>query len=773
MDLLKTFLETNLSVQEIAEKFTSLGHEVEEVDDPAAYLKDFKVAKIDACIKHPDADRLNVCTVDIGEDEPKTIVCGAPNARAGIFVVFADIGTTIPSNQMVLKKGKIRGVESCGMLCSAKELNLSDESEGIFELPNQPKPGTSLIDVIKTDTTFDLAITPNRGDCFSVYGLARDLAAAGYGTLKPLNFVAPKSLQNLVAPKISILSQLCEYFTVQPIVEINNAVMSPEWLYRAIQSTGHDPISPLVDVTNYFCHSYGRPMHVYDAEKIVGDITIRMAEAGETMEGLNDITYTLTPEMLVVADNAGPIAIAGILGGKRTAVNANTTQVLLETALFNAVSIAQTGQQLNLTTDARQRFERGVDANIIDSCLSSATEKILNICGGQAGNPIRVGQLPPQTTTINFSLEGLKKRVGINLQQQEVDTILANLGCKKDGQHYLPPSWRHDLTIAEDLYEEVARIHGYDNIQPISLPLKPSVSQEGLDRYLRKQLKFQGFLECYTWSFISEFQVENFSLPQEQLISISNPISQDLKIMRPSLLPSLFDVAIKNMRRGILRGNFFEYAKIFNKNLPQLEANVLSALSYGENTVRNWQEKTKPVDFYTVKSQIFQLLAAMNLKPEKMQLAAEAPSYYHPGRSAVLKQGKLVIANFGELHPSIANEFPTVAFEIFIDHLKIKPQKKQPLGLSDQMPLQRDFCFIMDEKLPAADLLKAIQGVSSLISEVNVFDVYQGGNMEKGKKSIALCAFLQPQEKSLSESELQDFQQRVIAAAEKIGATLR
>lgn len=767
------YLKTSATPSEIAVHLTNLGLEVESVNDSALKLKGFVYAKVVTREKHPNADRLSLCMVDAGSGELIQVVCGAQNVKADMGVAFASVGTVIPATGEALKKGKIRDVESFGMLCSANELGLGEDSDGIMDLGLEHKPGMPLASILKTDAIYDVSITPNRGDCFSVYGIARDLAVIGAGELQPF---PNANITEFDATNVNVEIQtaLCAQFTLRKIIEVKNSSSLKE-MHDLLASAGQKSISALVDITNCMCVGFGRPMHVFDADKIKGNLIVREAVKGDKFLALNDQEYNLDAGMIVIADDAGIVSLAGIMGGKLTAADENTQNVLLESALFDPIAIATTGQKLNLISDSRMRFERGVDAAIVENCLDLATAMIMENCGGKACQKIVKINETPKHNSIKFDLSLIQKRLGINIANTEVEKILHQLGCvlEKQNNFYMvtTPSWRHDLEIPEDLVEEVARIKGYEHIEAVSLPLKDAITNNTL--HLKQHLMHRGFLETINWSFIDQDSAQKFTSNPEILLELANPISEDLSTMRPSLVASLLKVAAKNVASARHNGALFELAPIYAKPYKDLQTLMLAGLRFGTNHSKHWESSLRNVDVFDVKNDVLSIFSSLNISENSVQLYAEGPDYYHPGRKGCFKQGQKVIAYFGELHPSISGDFKAVGFEIFLENIPTFKPKKIQKTFSNLMPVKRDFAFVLDANIPAQTLVKAIEKSNPLIEAVEVFDCYQGGNVEIGKKSLAISVTLQPSNKSLTEAELLEAHNVIVANAAKVGAVLR
>lgn len=770
---LKKYLETDATVEQIAEKLVELGLEVESVDDPTASLKNFVYAKVVEREKHPNADRLSLCKVDAGGDQFIQVVCGAPNVKANMGVAFASVGTVIPITGEALKKGTIRDVESCGMLCSSRELLLGEESDGIMDLGLDHKPGTPLTDILTCDAVYDVSITPNRGDCFSVYGIARDLSAAGVGILKSLDL--PTIARQGETPTVTLATPLCFQFGLCRISGVKNAA-SPAWLQDLLISAGQKPISALVDITNYFCLGLGRPMHVFDADKVQGHLVVREAKDGEMLKALNGQEYHLKDGMVVVADDHSVEAIGGIMGGSETGVDENTTNVLLEAAIFDPVSIATTGQRLNLISDSRTRLERGVDTAVVKSFLDMATKMIVEHCGGTPATALLIGKQLKNHAAITFDHKQVEHRLGLAVELNETVNILESLGCSVEQGGLLkvtPPTWRHDLTIPEDLIEEIARLKGYSEITARSLPLKPVHNIVSREDIARKYLSNRGFLETINWSFTDKVTAKLFSELPDQLVHLANPISEDLSTMRSSVLASLLKVAKFNTSNARTNGALFEIAPVYGTNLPNKQTMCISGLRFGNTHDRHWLSTLRSVDVFDAKADVLSVLKTLNVSESSVQLSADGPSHYHPGRKGAFKQGNRVLAYFGELHPQVTDGLNAVGFEIFLDLLPLAKPKKVQANLADLMPVRRDFAFVIDTSIPAQTLIKAIEKADVLIACVDVFDCYQGPHVEEGKKSLAFSVTLQPTTKTLDEASLTQVHETIVSAVARVGAKLR
>ncbi|MGB0934861.1 MAG: phenylalanine--tRNA ligase subunit beta [Alphaproteobacteria bacterium] len=786
---IKDYLDTNASLEEVSERLSMLGLVVDEVHNPADALQGFNVVEIMEAEKHADADRLKVCKVNTGE-EVLQVVCGGPNARAGLKTVLAKPGMVIPSNGMKMKVSKIRGVESHGMLCSTVELGVSDESDGgIIEIAEDVKIGTPFSDVAGLDDpVLEIEITPNRGDCLGAFGIARDLAAAGVGTLIP-----PKvpEVQGKGASPISVKldSGDCSLFLGRYVSGVTNGP-SPAWMQQRLQAIGLRPISALVDITNYLAYAIGRPMHVFDADKLTGNVVVRYAKNGETLEALDGNTYTLDESMLVVADDTGPQAIAGVIGGMASGCTEITKNVFIESAVFDPISITMTGRKLKILTDSRYRFERGVDRAMVAPSVEMATDFILNTCGGQASEVFVVGDIDHKAITFAFDPNRVKQLTGIDLSDDKVYDVLQQLGCAPQGDKIVVPSWRHDLTQEADLVEEVLRIVGYDQLPTTRLP-RPEhpnhfESYDGQHQRqiwawnVRRSMTARGYNEAQTWSFMKDDVAQLFGGGQEAL-RLKNPISQDLSSMRPSLLPNLLEAIHRNAARGYDNVSLFEIGSQFAGIAASDEAYVAAGVRSGTHNTQTWHSKERQIDVFDAKADALEVLETCGMDPAKVQISTNVPEYYHPGQSGALTLGpKNVLGYFGTIHPAVLKamdiDFPVVVFEIFLSALPIPRKKaKGPIELSSYQPLERDFAFILDEAVPANDIVQAIRKTDrELITAVNIFDVYQGKGVPEGKKSIACSIRLEPKQATLTDTDIKAISDKVITGVEKAtGGVLR
>lgn len=783
LSLLKRFLITDASLDEIAAKATAIGLEVDAIEDKSAELKQFVVAEILHAEKHPQADKLQVCKVRAAQGELQ-IVCGAPNARAGIKVALANIGTIIPTNQMEIKKAAVRGVESQGMMCSARELGLGEDHAGIIELPLDATIGDSIVDVMGLgDPVLDLNITANRGDCMGVYGIARDLAAAGLGKLKPLCVPEIKTSDSPTHPIKIEDTEGCSAFSGRVIRGVKNGA-SPEWMQSTLTAAGMRPISALVDITNYFTLAFGRPLHVYDLNKLRGDIVVRSAKDGEELLALNDKTYRLSPRDCAIADDSGAIGIGGIMGGKSTAVDETTTDILLECALFAPERIAKTGRALQIDSDARSRFERGVDAGFLEIADTRATDLIIELCGGTASERVLVGTIPQRTIEIPYSAASVNALIGLEVAEKRQREILAALGFADKGSSMIAPTWRHDCSQLADLAEEVLRIVGYDEIPLSPLPKPAHISRPALDStqarssLVRRALAGRGMHETYSWGFCSEAQAAAFG-GQAEALHLLNPISAELSVMRPNILPHLLDALKANAARGLSDAALFEVGATFVDVTPTGQRTQAVGVRAGLRHGTHWAGSPN-ADVFDVKADVFATLEATGFDTNKSQISRNVPAWYHPGRSGALQLGpKNTLAVFGELHPAtlkaLGIDFPVLAFEVHLDNLPTaKSSKRKALSTSDFQSVTRDFAFVMDEKVAGAELIRAVQSAEkALLRDVTIFDVYQGKGVADGKKSIALSVSLQADDRTLTEAEIEAVSKAILTSAMKIGAILR
>ncbi|PHR21855.1 MAG: phenylalanine--tRNA ligase subunit beta [Sphingopyxis sp.] len=808
---LKAHLETDAGANEIAEKLTSIGLEIEGMENPADALKPFRVAKVLEAGPHPNADKLQLLKVDDGGAEPWQVVCGAPNARAGMIGVFGPPGTYIPGSDFTLKPAKIRDVESFGMMCSYRELELGDDHDGIIELPEDAaaKVGTSYADYAELDDpVFDVAITPNRQDCMGVRGIARDLAAAGMGKLKPLD-VANISRSGGGPDVRTEDPEGCPAFYACTVKGVSNG-KSPDWMQARLKSAGQKPINTLVDITNYVMLDHGRPLHVYDVAKLNGGLVARKAKPGETVLALNDNEYTLDDSMTVIADDNGAHDIGGIMGGANTGSDEATTEVLIECAYFTPENIARTGQKLMLTSDARQRFERGVDPAFLDDGLELATALVLELCGGKASEVTRASTPPTEQRSLSYDPAQCLALGGIDVAAERQQAILESLGfeilfpreggdpssggAKTDEREMDPglrrgtwtvtiPTWRRDVAVWQDIVEEIVRIEGLDNIPSTPLPRKPGVAkptaspEQLAERKARRAAAARGLNEVVNWSFISEKEAAPFGGGSWTL---ANPISEDLKVMRPSMLPGLIAAAKRNSARGAASIRLFEVGRRY---LESSEHPTIGLVLTGEKSTRSWQGgAASKFDAYDAKAEVLAILEAAGAPVDKLMDFGEAGDAYHPGQSGTLRLGpKKILAAYGALHPSVTKALglkgAAVGAEIFLDAIPLKKKVGHMRDAFAPPALQavtRDFAFVVDADLPAGDLVRSVKGADKkLITEARIFDLFEGPSVGEGKKSLAVEITLQPVEATLTEEDLKALSDKVVASAAKLGAELR
>jgi phenylalanyl-tRNA synthetase beta chain len=805
---LKACLDTEANAETIAAKLNAIGLEVEGVEDPAAKLAGFRIARVLTAARHPDADKLQVLTVDAGDGAPLQVVCGAPNARAGLVGVLGLPGAVVPANGMALKKAAVRGVESNGMMCSSRELELGDDHAGIIELADDAPIGMAFAEYHGADPIFDVAITPNRPDCMGVYGIARDLAAAGLGTLKPVA-VQPEAGSFACPQEIRIEdAEACPAFHGRVIRGVTNSA-SPDWLQARLKSAGQRPISALVDITNYVMLMHGRPSHAYDLAKLTGAVVARRARDGESVEALNGKSYTLDSSMTVIADDSGVHDIAGIMGGAHSACTAETRDVLLEVAYFDPERIAATGRKLNLTSDARSRFERGVDPQFLDIGLELITALICEICGGEPSDVLRAGQAPVGTRQVAYDPDLAAELGGVAVADAEQRRILSALGfgvtTVGTAWTVTAPGWRPDIDAAPDIVEEVVRIYGLDNIASVPLPrgagdlggvARPAATPaQRLERRLRRAAAARGLNEAITWSFLPVADAEAFADPDHALWLLANPISEDMKAMRPSLLPGLLAAARRNSDRGAAGLRLFEIGRRYLRGAGGTsdERLTLGAVLVGEKTPRGWQTgKAAAFDAFDAKAEALALLAEAGAPVANLHVmgpdAADPGPQFHPGQSATLRLGpKAVLARFGMLHPALLRRFdlagPVAALELFLDAIPAKRGHDKAGAASFARshyappPLQaitRDFAFLVPQDLPAGDLLRALRGADKAnIVAARLFDDFRGAGVPAGQKSLAIEVMLQPAEKSYGEAEIKAISDKITAAAAKLGGVLR
>ncbi|SMD09728.1 phenylalanine--tRNA ligase subunit beta [Rhizobium sp. RU36D] len=799
---LKDHLETDATLDQICERLTAIGLEVEDVDDKAAY-KPFVIAKVLSAEKHPEADRLKVLMVDAGDGKPVQIVCGAPNARAGLVGALARPGTYVPGIDVTLAIGKIRGVESHGMMCSEKELNISDNHDGIIDLPEDAPVGTPFASYAGLDDpVIEINLTPNRPDCTSIYGIARDLAASGLGKLK-----APKApsfpVDGDTPHEVKIVlddERLCPGFAYRLVRGVKNGP-SPKWMQQRLLAIGLRPISALVDVTNYMTFDQGRPMHVFDADKVKGALVVRRAREGEEILALDTRTYKLNPANVIIADDNGPESIGGIMGGEHSGCDENTVNVLIESALWDPINIAKSGRGHGIITDARYRFERGVDPEYMIPGLERTTELVLEMCGGTAAASKVAGYKGHQKKVVSFPYSEVKRLTGLTVSNAEARSILTGLGFEVEGDgevvQVAVPSWRPDVDGKADLVEEVMRVHGVDKIKPE--PLAPTGSVNGRilttlqvrSRAAKRALAARGMLEAVTWSFISEDQAKLFGGGSAAL-KLANPIAADMSDMRPSLLPGLLSAAQRNADRGFGDVAIFEVSGTYENDRPEGQRRVAGGVRRGTASMsgagRMWSNQAKgggkAVDVFDAKADALAVLEACGLPMGNVQIEAGAPAWYHPGRSGTIKAGpKVILGYFGEFHPKTLEALDVsgalCGFEVFVDAMpepKKKATRTKPaLDLSPFQMVKRDFAFVVEKSVEAASLIKAATSADrKLISGVNVFDIFEGASVGEGRKSVAIEVLIQPVDKTLTDEDFDALTKKIVANVEKTtGGALR
>ncbi len=796
---LKDHLETDATLDQIVEKLTDIGLEVDGVDDRAAF-RAFKVAKVLTAVQHPDADKLRILSVDTGEGQPVQVVCGAPNARAGLVGVLGRPGDYVPGLDVTLSVGKIRGVESFGMMCSERELELSDEHNGIIDLPDDVPVGTSFAAYMGLDDPIiEIGLTPNRADCTGIRGIARDLAAAGLGTLK--NTLPEVVKGEGETPVKVILDQdtenpFCTGFALRMVKGVKNGP-GPKWMQQRLKAIGLRPINALVDITNYVTFDQGRPLHVFDAAKVKGNLTVRAAKDGETILGLDQREYKFKPGMYVIADENGPESIAGIMGGEHSGCDENTVDVLIESALWDPRTIARTGRELGIVTDARYRFERGVDPEMMVPGAELATKLVLELCGGQPTVLDVVGYTAPTARVIDFPVTEVKRLTGIDVSYDASFDILKRLGFGAEGDGKVikatVPTWRGDVEGKADLVEEVMRIHGINQIEPQPLPGLGTVNGRILTtlqirtRLARRTLASRGMMEAVTYSFISEAQAKAFGGGKPEL-KLANPIAADMSDMRPSLLPGLLAAAQRNADRGFGDTALFEVSGIYEGDKPEQQRRVAGGVRRGtagvEGSGRFWSGNAAPVGVFDAKADALAALEAAGAPVDRIQIEAGGPEWFHPGRSGTLKLGpKVVLGYFGEFHPDTLEALDVsgtlCGFEVYIDAIpepKAKATRTRPaLSLSQFQSLKRDFAFVVDASVEAGNVVKAVSSADKkLIAGVQVFDVFTGASLGEGKKSIAVEVLLQPQDRTLTDEDLEALAKQVIANVTKqTGGVLR
>ncbi|PZO82418.1 MAG: phenylalanine--tRNA ligase subunit beta [Mesorhizobium amorphae] len=793
---LKDHLETDAGLDAIAERLTAIGLEVEAIDSKQA-LKPFVIARVLSAEKHPQADKLQVLSVDTGDGKPLQVVCGAPNARAGLVGAFAAPGTYVPGIDVTLGVGKIRGVESFGMMCSERELQLSDEHNGIIDLPEDAPVGQSFAAYAGLDDpVIEINLTPNRPDATSIFGIARDLAASGLGTLKT---PAIEAIAGEGACPVSVTiaaPELCPGFALRLVRGVTNGP-SPRWMQKRLLAIGLRPINSLVDITNYVTFDRGRPLHVFDAKKVAGNLVVRRAEEGESLLALDTRTYLLTPEMCVIADDNGVESLAGIMGGEHSGCDENTTDVLIESALWEPLNIARTGRALGIRSDARYRFERGVDPDFAVPGLHLATRLVLDLCGGSPSEVAVAGLDAHEPKRIRFPLAEIKRLTGLDVPAAQSLDILRRLGFGPEGEgetvEVSVPSWRPDVDGKADLVEEVMRMVGVDQIAPAPLGSHDAVNGRILTtiqirtRGAKRALASRGMMEAVTYSFIPRAHAELFGGGSESL-RLVNPIASDMSDMRPSLLPGLVRAAERNAARGFDDVALFEVSGTYENDAPEGQRRVAGGIRRGTaglgGSGRFWSGNAAPVSVFDAKADALAVLEAAGAPVDKLQIERGGPAWFHPGRSGTIKLGpKNVLGTFGEFHPrtleALDAEGPLVGFEVFLDAVpepKAKPTRTKPkLELSALQAVSRDFAFLVDRGVEAGALARAALGADrKLIASAEVFDVFEGTNLGEGKKSVAVAVSVQPTDRTLTDEDFEALSAKIVAAvAKQTGGTLR
>ena len=792
---LKNHLATKANLNQVVERLTEIGLEVENIKSSNSNLDNFIICKIVKSQKHPNADKLKLCDVDVGTGNLVRVVCGAQNARNGLFAVYASPGTVIPKTKMKLKIAKIRGIESNGMLCSGYELDQSSDKEGIIELNKKEKNIGDKYFTSVGEKVMDIAVTPNRPDCLGVRGIARDLASSGIGQLKKQ---PPIRINQKFKQPIKVLigkekDQGCAIFGSVYIRNVQNKE-SPSWLKNKIISLGLKPISAIVDATNYVMFDLNRPLHAYDADKIDKEIIVRSSKKGESFEALDNKKYILQNNKCAITDKSGVLGLGGIIGGTRSGTEFSTKNILLESAYFFPSSVRKTAKILNIDTDAKYRFERGIDPNSIQLGLELGMCMILDLCGGEASKLSIVGKLKNERKTINLESEKFSKVIGFSITNLEIKKILTSLGCSlqigKKNIKVSPPSWRPDLKEDIDLIEELARIKGYDKI-PLINPEKENIKdtlnyKQKLSHFSQRSVASKGFTEAVTWSF-TDSRIDTLFSDLKTQIKLSNPISSDLDVLRSSLYSNLMIGTKKNIHRNFEDLMLFEIGPVFKGNKPGEQSTMISAIKTGKYSRKNWIEKERSFDVFDIKNDALRTLNEIGIDSTKLAVSNKTKKWYHPGRSGLLSLESThgpELAYFGEIHPSIIKKLDlrtesVLGFEIFLDNIpesrkKIRESKPQFI-VSDYQKVVRDFAFVIDEKYSSDEIISLVKKIDKeLIKDVKVFDVYQGDNITSGKKSIAFNVTLEPRDKTLSEKDIDQISKKIISTVqEATGAILR
>ena len=779
----------NTSLEIISNSLTSLGLEVESVIDSSKQLKDFIIAEIIEVSPHPNADKLSICKLEIG-NKKVSVVCGASNVKNGLKTVFAPIGSTIPSNGLVLKKKDIRGYTGEGMLCSSQELCLEENSDGIIELSDDAPVGNAYIDWANlSDPVFEIGLTPNRGDCTSILGIARELNALGIGKLKEKNTNKIRgTFKSSINWRLNLSDKdksACPYVKGRFFKGLKN-VESPEWLKKRLLSIGLKPISSLVDLTNYLTFDIGRPLHVFDAKKVKGNLSIRLSNKNEELLALDGKKYNFDKKILIIADEKQPVSIAGIIGGDYTSCDENTTEMFLESAYFDSKYIAASGRKLNIQSDARYRFERGVDPNSVDKGIDFMTQLVLDICGGEVSEEVQAGQLNTNKKSIEFEYAKVEKIGGIKIDINKQESILKNLGFSLERKGNLCslsiPSWRHDIHQEVDIVEELLRVNGYDKLREEKINIDSYSKKRILNyseysnRIVSSSLVKRGLYEAVTFSFLSKKDAELFN-NTSNFIELDNPISEELEIMRPSLFPNLLNMFIKNYNKGLNSKGLFEVGAIYLGDHEKQQISCSAGIRSGQLLGRHWSSDNREVDIYDVKKDAFSVLKALGLNIESITLKTDnLPKWYHPGRAASINLGKMNLGYFGELHPKYTDYYSLkfVCFELFNNNIPIITSKKYskefiPYSL---MPIRRDFAFLTDFNTPSEKIIIAIKkSLSSLkyikLLEVNLFDIYSDNLSSNKIKSLAIEVVLQPLEKTLTDKEIIEISDLIVGGVRK------
>jgi phenylalanyl-tRNA synthetase beta chain len=792
-------LETSASLDELKQTLDTIGIEVESIDDPMAALSTFTIARVIEAKQHPGADRLRVLQVEVEQGKPPVeVVCGAPNAKVGLIGVFAPLGAYIPGTGITLEAKPVRGIVSNGMMLSEREMQLSEDHAGIVEMSDDMAShiGKRYVDVRGlSDPVIEVKLTPNRPDCTGVRGIARDLAAAGIGTLKPEPSL--KSVEGKTACPVDIqlefapeTANACPCFAGRYVKGIKNGP-SPDWLQKRLKAIGQRPINAVVDITNYISTDRGRPLHVYDADKLNGAIRARLAKSGETFLGLNGTTYICDDTMCVIADDKAVLGLGGIIGGEDTGCTNDTKNILIECAYFDPLRTASSGRKANVQTDARYRFERGVDPAYIEPGLDLATSMMMDVAGGTASKKLIAGKPPIKPFVVDFDSGRVERIAGLKLPEAQIKKTLEALGFKLDGKapHYkaTAPTWRPDIQGAADLVEEVARIAGLQTIPSVPMPRLGGVTKSTLTegqkrvRRARRVLAARGMVEAITWSFVRRTEAEHFGGGAEAL-ELANPISSEMTTMRPSLLPGLLAAVDRNRNRGFIDVALFEVGQAYRGDQPKDQFMLASGVRAGAAQLpgggRHWRDAADAVDVFDAKSDVLAVLAAAGFDASKAQITRDAPAWFHPGRSATLRLGpKNVLAYFGELHPETLKLMdvaaPVSGFEVFLDTLPAEKKKatraKPTLISNDLLPVTRDFAFILDQKISAGDVIRAAMSADkALIRDVGVFDLYEGKNVGEGKKSLAIQVTLQPKDATLTDELIETVARKVVAEVKRI-----